>query len=142
MTNDEKYVEFLNKNNDVTFKDEIIVGNLGGLNFQNLMEYFSHSPFFISNNINYMCNFKNIDMNSNKTKYQGYEYTFLEDRINPFVILLIYRNYNKEKKLAYYYCWPDGEIKMAPNILNTFSSFIHTISSDCEDIISILDACE
>lgn len=139
MSKDENLNEFFKLNNDETFKDEIIVGKLGALNLENLLEYFSYSHFYISNNINERCKLKNIDMNTNKIEIRGYEYTLLRDKTNPFVILLSYKNMGKETKLAYYFCWPDGTICMAPSIYNHLSSFVHSIASECEEIKSILN---
>ena len=101
------------------------------------MDYFSMSPFYEKNSINYKCFVQNLDFNAQKFRMIGIEFNleYFNKEKDLFYITKNEREKNKITLLSYYYVFK-GTIYQSPDL---YSLLLSNVESLTDNFINVID---
>lgn len=137
---DNEGIESFFKNSyHLSFRDQQYL-NFNSLNENNIMEYFSYSPFFEKNSINQLCSIQNLDFNKQKYKEVGIEFNLesVSKDKELYLITKSHRRYEESKLISYYYIFK-GSVYQAPDIYSVITSNLESITNNFVNIITELN---
>jgi mediator of RNA polymerase II transcription subunit 6 len=115
-------------------KDQIYLYN-NALDENNVLDYFSKSPFYEKNSINEQCKLQKIDFQK-RTGFTGIEFNVEKGSVKDlFIISKSFRKNHKESFVICYFYVFKGTIYQSPDVYSIITNNIESIANNFSDIM-------